>query len=168
MVRMFKFFRKLNKECCDVEDEYIDIDASTNSVVPTSCDYMAKATGGLPSLDSTETHSKNCLCECPGSSVPPESIDRTIKSDFTNTNFKDKKRRVKDDDKKHQKTHKNNCLRNSSVNDNKKVIKPGKRKLCSTYLKLYIIAATVTCTCVLSALLIFKYVFPLIKNETLT
>ncbi|UEH20624.1 protein ORF-J [Elephant endotheliotropic herpesvirus 6] len=164
MVRVLKIFKKINKECCNVEDdEYIDIDASTNSVVPTSCDYMTKATGGLPSLDSDTTHNKNCLCECPGSSVPPESIDRTIKSDFTNTNFKDKKRRVKDD-KKHQ-LHKK-CLRDINVNDNKKVVKHGK-KLCSRYLKLYVIAATVTCTCVLSALLIFKYVSPLFQNETL-
>ncbi|AGE09933.1 protein EE8 [Elephantid betaherpesvirus 1] len=150
MVRIFKIFKKLNKECCDVEDEYIDIDASTNSVVPTSCDYMTKATGGLPSLDSTETHSKTCLCECPGSSIPPESIDRTIKSHSTDTQIKNKKQRVKHNNHRKIQDYKN---------------KSGKT-FCNKYLTLYITVATVTCTCIFIAVLIFKYVSPLFQNVT--
>ncbi|UVZ35252.1 protein ORF-J [Elephant endotheliotropic herpesvirus 5B] len=143
--KILKLFKNLNSDCCNPNDEYINVNASTNSVIPT-CDYMTKITGGLPSLDSDYVHSKNCFCECPGSLVPPASIDETttIKSPVEEPNVKHVANKVEHFNKKLVKGTTHNKLKGKKCNK----------------LKISIIVAIFVGICVVTVLLILKYVLP--------
>ncbi|AHC02848.1 protein EE8 [Proboscivirus elephantidbeta5] len=164
--KILKLLKKLNNDCCNPDDEYINVSASTNSVIPT-CDYMSKITGGLPSLDSSYVHSKNCLCECPGSLVSPDLIDEktiTIKSGCSSKGSK--KKRCTDGLESSEKASKSTFTSKLRTN---KFLKPSWPLFSNTSTKLYIAVAFICCTCLMITLLILKYLsIYIFKNDTVT
>ncbi|UEH20514.1 protein ORF-J [Elephant endotheliotropic herpesvirus 2] len=163
--KVLKLFKKINVDCCNPNDEYINVNASTNSVIPT-CDYMTKVTGGLPSLDSSYVHSKDCLCECPGSLVSPDLIDEkttTIKSGYSKCSKKKEKKRC--DTTTASKPPGKPVKSESRIA--KKTSSTTPKKAFDKSVKLYIVIFFVCCTFLVTAILILKYLsIYIFKNDT--